>query len=210
MCAFSYKLKFQKGFCKMATSRKTSGNWEISVSSPTHLEVQLQLQTIEKLLLRNLWSCPSTKWWPASNSASQHDLIYIAGRSHPYGYKPQIVSSTCQVSFFITLIPTHHWKFLSFKNHQVGYSELSGLCFLPVGKFGHQIQTIFLPPGKQKTVKLAILNFFSRHGLYFHHTKNQPPLRPPSTFSEHWLFLTEKQASTFVHFLFISEPYGTP
>ena len=35
-------------------------------------------------------------------------------------------------------------------------------------------------------VKLAILNFFSRHGLYFHHTKNQPPLRPPSTFSEHW------------------------
>ena len=28
--------------------------------------------------------------------------------------------------------------------------------------------------------------FFSRHGLYFHHTKNQPPLRPPSTFSENW------------------------
>ena len=144
-------MKFQRGYCKMATSRKTSGNWEISVSSPTHLEVQLQLQTIEKLLLRNLWSCPSTKWWPASNSASQHDLIYIAGRSHPYGYKPQTVSSPCQVYFFITLIPTHHWKFLSFKNHQVGYSELSGLCFLPVGKFGHQTQTIFLPPRKQKT-----------------------------------------------------------
>ena len=27
---------------------------------------------------------------------------------------------------------------------------------------------------------------FSRHGLYFHHTKNQPPLRPPSTISEYW------------------------
>ena len=39
---------------------------------------------------------------------------------------------------------------------------------------------------KGALVKLAILNFFSRHGLYFHHTKNQPPLRPPSTFSEHW------------------------
>ena len=30
------------------------------------------------------------------------------------------------------------------------------------------------------------LELFSRQGLYFHHTKNQPPLRPPSTFSEHW------------------------
>ena len=39
---------------------------------------------------------------------------------------------------------------------------------------------------KGALVKLAILSFFSRHGLYFHHTKNQPPLRPPSTFSEHW------------------------
>ena len=28
--------------------------------------------------------------------------------------------------------------------------------------------------------------FFSRHGPYFYHTKNQPLLRPPSTFSEHW------------------------
>ena len=30
------------------------------------------------------------------------------------------------------------------------------------------------------------LELFSRHGLYFHHAKNQPPLGPPSTFSEHW------------------------
>ena len=29
------------------------------------------------------------------------------------------------------------------------------------------------------------LELFSRHGLYFHHAKNQPPLGPPSTFSEH-------------------------
>ena len=30
------------------------------------------------------------------------------------------------------------------------------------------------------------LELFSRQSLYFHHTKNQPPLRPPSTFSENW------------------------
>ena len=36
------------------------------------------------------------------------------------------------------------------------------------------------------SVKLAILSFFPWYGLYFHHTKNQPPLRPRSTFSEHW------------------------
>ena len=39
---------------------------------------------------------------------------------------------------------------------------------------------------KGASVEVAIWSFFSRQGLYFHHTKNQPPLRPPSTFSEHW------------------------
>ena len=39
---------------------------------------------------------------------------------------------------------------------------------------------------KGASVEVAILSFFSRHGLFFHHAKNQPPLRPPSTFSEHW------------------------
>ena len=29
------------------------------------------------------------------------------------------------------------------------------------------------------------LELFSRHGLDCHHIKNQPPLRPRSTFSEH-------------------------
>ena len=41
---------------------------------------------------------------------------------------------------------------------------------------------------KGASVKLAILSFFSRHGLFFHQTKIQPLLRPPSTFSEHWLW----------------------
>ena len=164
-------MKFQRGYCKMATSRKTSGNWEISVSSPTHLEVQLQLQTIEKYLLRNLWSCPSTKWWPASNSASQHDLIYIAGRSHPYGYKPQTVSSTCQVYYlnrFTVIIilkflsgllsgqihsNTHSplsWKFFSFKSPAWAFWIVRSFASC-LRKFGHQTQTIFLPPWKQKT-----------------------------------------------------------
>ena len=39
---------------------------------------------------------------------------------------------------------------------------------------------------KGASAEVAIWSFFSRQGLYFHHTKNQPPLRPPSTFSEHW------------------------
>ena len=39
---------------------------------------------------------------------------------------------------------------------------------------------------KGASVEVAIWSFFSRQGLYFHHTKNQPPLRPPSTFPEHW------------------------
>ena len=39
---------------------------------------------------------------------------------------------------------------------------------------------------KGASVKVAILSFFSKHGLYFHHAKNQPSLRPPSTFSERW------------------------
>ena len=34
--------------------------------------------------------------------------------------------------------------------------------------------------------KVIIWNFFFWNGLYFHHTKNQPGLRPRSTFSEHW------------------------
>ena len=34
--------------------------------------------------------------------------------------------------------------------------------------------------------KVVIWNFFFWNGLYFHHTKNQPVLRPRSTFSEHW------------------------
>ena len=43
----------------------------------------------------------------------------------------------------------------------------------------------------------AILSFFSSHGLYFHHAKNQPVLRPPSSFSEHlplfWPYLFSKK-----------------
>ena len=39
---------------------------------------------------------------------------------------------------------------------------------------------------KGASAEVAIWSFFSRRALYFHHAKNQPPLRPPSTFSEHW------------------------
>ena len=39
---------------------------------------------------------------------------------------------------------------------------------------------------KGASVEVAIWSFFSQRALYFHHAKNQPPLRPPSTFSEHW------------------------
>ena len=50
---------------------------------------------------------------------------------------------------------------------------------------------------KGASVKVAILSFFSCHGLYFHHAKNQPLLRPPSTFSEHlplfWPYLFSKK-----------------
>ena len=50
---------------------------------------------------------------------------------------------------------------------------------------------------KGASVKVAILSFFSSHGLYFHHAKNQPPLRPPSPFSEHlplfWPYLFSKK-----------------
>ena len=50
---------------------------------------------------------------------------------------------------------------------------------------------------KGASVKVAILSFFSSHGLYFHHAKNQPLLRPPSPFSEHlplfWPYLFSKK-----------------
>ena len=81
--------------------------------------------------------------------------------------------------------------------------------------------------------------------FFFHQTNIQHLLRPPSIFSEHWIwfwpywfsekgmqlcwykfwvifwskihllllrgvFFTEKQACTFVHFLYILEPYWTP
>ena len=39
---------------------------------------------------------------------------------------------------------------------------------------------------KGALVKVAILSFFPQDGLYFQHAKNQPPLKPLSTFSEHW------------------------
>ena len=35
---------------------------------------------------------------------------------------------------------------------------------------------------KTASFSIAILNFFSRHGQYFHPTKNQPRTRPSSTF----------------------------
>ena len=35
---------------------------------------------------------------------------------------------------------------------------------------------------KTASFSIAILSFFSRHGQYFHPTKDQPRTRPPSTF----------------------------
>ena len=35
---------------------------------------------------------------------------------------------------------------------------------------------------KSVSFNAAILSFLSRYGLYFHHTKNQPRMRPTSTF----------------------------
>ena len=54
---------------------------------------------------------------------------------------------------------------------------------------------------KGASAEVAIWSFFSRQGLYFHHTKNQPPLRPPSTFSEHpsrfWPYLLSEKVMNF-------------
>ena len=82
------------------------------------------------------------------------------------------------------------------------------------------------------------MSFFSRHSLFFHQTKIQPLLRPPSTFSEHWLwfwqyllkvmkkiwckiwvrisaiflfgrfFFNEKQVSTYDHFFNLQKSYS--
>ena len=38
---------------------------------------------------------------------------------------------------------------------------------------------------KGASVKVAILSFFSSHGLYFHHAKKSASTEAPSPFSEH-------------------------
>ena len=47
----------------------------------------------------------------------------------------------------------------------------------------HQFQLLNLNfTMKSTSFSIAILSFFSRHGLYFHPTKDQPLTRPTSTF----------------------------
>ena len=47
----------------------------------------------------------------------------------------------------------------------------------------HQFQLLNLNfTMKSASFSIAILSFFSRHGLYFHPTKDRPRMRPTSTF----------------------------
>ena len=65
--------------------------------------------------------------------------------------------------------------------------QLGGDLILNLYTLHHRVRAINLAIILSASKYFRYVDFpliFSQQGLYFHHTKSQPPLRPPSTFSE--------------------------